>query len=78
MVNNFSIALQKGTLSACEGQTVVKTNVHAIKSERSDIDFDFFWKYKAQRSEINVYFNAWHRKNLTRRFEVGDTPLSIM
>ena len=24
MVNNFSIALQKGILSACEGQTVVK------------------------------------------------------
>ena len=45
MVSNFSISLQKGTLSACEGQTVVKTNVQAIKSERSDPDFGLFWKY---------------------------------
>ena len=58
MVNNFSIALQKGTLSACEGPTIVKINVQAIKSERSDLDFDLFWKYLVQRSEINVYFNA--------------------
>ena len=42
MVNNFSIALQKETLSACEGQTVVKTNIQAIKSEGSDLDFDLF------------------------------------
>ena len=58
MVNNFSIALQKRTLSACEGQAVVKINVQAIKSERSDQDFDLFWKYIAQISEINVYFHA--------------------
>ena len=59
MINNFSIALQKGTLSACEGPTVVKTNIQDIKSVRSDLDFDFFWKYIEQRSsEIDVYFNA--------------------
>ena len=44
MVNNFSISLQKGTLSACEGQTIVKTNVQAIKSEISDLDIGLFWK----------------------------------
>ena len=58
MVSNFSISLQKGTLSACESQTVVKTNVQAIKSERSDLDFALFWKYLGWRSEIDVYFNA--------------------
>ena len=47
MVNNFSIAFQNGTLSACEGQTVVNKNVQAIKSERSDLDFDLFWEYLA-------------------------------
>ena len=49
MVNNFSIAFLKGNLSACEGQTVVnnKKNVQAIKSEKSDLDFDFFWEYIA-------------------------------
>ena len=44
MVNNFSIALHKGTLSACEGQTVVKTNVQVIKFEKFDPDLDLFWK----------------------------------
>ena len=47
MVSNFSIALQKGALSAYEGQTVVKENVQAIKSEKSDLDFGLFWKYLA-------------------------------
>ena len=49
MVNNFPIAFQKGTLSACEGQTVVKIlkNVQAIKLERSDLNFDLFWEYLA-------------------------------
>ena len=45
MVSDLSISLKKGTLSAFEGQTVVKTNVQAIKSERSDLDFGLFWKY---------------------------------
>ena len=58
MVSNFSITLQKGTLSACEGQTIVKTNVQAIKSERFDLDFGLFWKYFAWRSEIDAYFNG--------------------
>ena len=40
MVSNFSIALQKRTLC----KIVVKTNVQAIKSERSDLDFGLFWK----------------------------------
>ena len=68
MVNNFSIALQKGTLSVCEGQIVVKTNVQAIKSERSDLDFDLFWIYLAQRSEINLFISMLeHHKNLTKK-----------
>ena len=44
MVDYFSITLQKGTLSACEGETIVKKKmVQTIKSERSDLDFDLFW-----------------------------------
>ena len=55
MVKKFSIALQKGTLSAYEGQTVVKTNIPAIESIRSCLNFNLFWKYIEQRSsEINV------------------------
>ena len=58
MFKNFSISPHKGTLSACEGETVVKTDVQAIKSEKSDLDFDLFWKYIAQISEMNVHLNA--------------------
>ena len=58
MVSNFSISLQKGTLSACEGQTVVKINVQAIKSERSDLDFGLFWKYLGLRSKSIYLFHA--------------------
>ena len=59
MLNNFSIALQKGSLSACEGQTFVHTNFQAIKSVWSFLDFDLLWKYIKQRSsEIKVCFNA--------------------
>ena len=58
MVNISSTVLQKGTLSACEGPTVVKTNVQAIISERSDLDFELFWKYIAQRLEIISLFQC--------------------
>ena len=66
MVNNFSIAFQKGTLSACEGQTVVKAIIQAINSVRSNQDFDLFWKYIEQRlSDINMSISMLeHHKNL--------------
>ena len=33
------------SISACGGQTVVKTYIKAINSVRSDLDFDLIWKY---------------------------------
>ena len=65
MVSNFSISLQKGTLSECEGQTIVKTNVQAIKSETSYLDFGLFWKYLGLRSEFMFISMLEHHKNLT-------------
>ena len=38
----MALKKKKTTLSACKGQTVVKTNIQAIKSVRSDLDFDLF------------------------------------
>ena len=40
MVDNLSRALQSATISACEGQGVVKTTVQALQSVRSDGDFN--------------------------------------
>ena len=55
MINNLSIAHCKGTLSACECQTVIKINILDIKSVKSDLEFDPFWKYiEKSSSEISV------------------------
>ena len=77
MVDNLSRALQKATISACEGQTIVKKTVQALESVRSDRDFDLFWKYLEQRTtEIDVSTPILpRRKKVPRRFEVGEATL---
>ena len=45
IVHNLSRALQAATVSACEGQGVVRKTIQALQSVRSDENFDLFWKY---------------------------------
>jgi len=43
MADNLSRTLQASTLSACEGQRVVKMTLQSLQSIRSDECFDLFW-----------------------------------
>ena len=74
MVDNLSRALQSATISACEGQGVVKRTVQALQSVRSDGDFNLFWKYLENRcSGLEVSSPALpRRKRVPRRFQVGE------
>ena len=73
MVDNLSRALQSATISACEGQGVVKMTVQALQSIRSDEKFDLFWKYlETKSSAVDVCTPELpRRKRVPRRFEVG-------
>ena len=52
MVDNLSCTLQASTLSACEGQSIVKMTLQSL---RSDECFDLFWEYiKRRRSVVGV------------------------
>ena len=56
MVDNLSRSLQKTTMSACEGQEVVKRTIQSLQSIRSGEQFDLFWKYvqnKCSRVDIS-------------------------
>ena len=54
MVDNLSRALQSATMSACEGQGIVRT-VQSLQSIRTDKNFDLFWQYLERRcSKVNV------------------------
>ena len=45
VVDNLSRALQSATMSACEGQAIVKRTVQSLQSFRTSEQFDLFWKY---------------------------------
>ena len=42
MVDNLSRALQLSTISACQGQEVVRKTINTLQSVRSDESFDCF------------------------------------
>ena len=73
MVDSLSRALQSATMSACEGQGIVRT-VQSLQSIRTDENFDLFWQYLERRcSEVNVSTPTLpRRKRPPRRFEIGE------
>ena len=62
IVDNLSRSLQASTMSACEGQEIVKSSVKTLQSMRNEENFNLFWKYVERRlSEIDVSFHALER-----------------
>ena len=54
-VNNLSSTLQHKTMSAAEGQTLVRMTVETLESIHNDASFDLLWestKKKAESLEI--------------------------
>ena len=49
MVDNLSRSLQAATISACEGQGIVKKTVQSLQSIRNDEAYDLFWSYLEKR-----------------------------
>jgi len=45
MADNLSSTLQGSTVSANEGQSIMKMTITALQSIRSDEAFSLFWKY---------------------------------
>ena len=74
MVDNLSRAPQSATMSACEGQAIVKRTVQSLQSIRTSEQFDLFWKYLECRcSMIDVSTPTLPcRKRAPRRLEVGE------
>ena len=74
MVDNLSRALQSATMSACEGQGIVRRTVQSLQSIRTDENFDLFWQYLERRcSKVNVSTPTLPRcKRVPRRFEIGE------
>ena len=74
VLDNFSRALQSATISACEGQRVVKRTVQALQVIRSDGDYNLFWKYLETRcSSLEVSTHAIpRRKRVPQRYQVGE------
>ena len=55
MVDNLSRALQSSTISACEGQKLVKLTVSTLQSIRNEEAFDLFWAYiESKRAQVDV------------------------
>ena len=83
MADNLSRSLQSATMSACEGQQIVKTTLATYATIRTDERLDLFWDYlESRRSSVDVSSPVlpWQRK-VPRQFEVGtgvsenlDTP----
>ena len=74
MVDNLSRALQSATMSACEGQGIVRRTVQSLQSIRTDENFDLFWQYLERTcSKVNVSTPTLPcRKRVPRRFEMGE------
>ena len=55
MADSLSRSLQAATLSACEGQQVVRTTLATFQAIRTDECFYLFWEYlEARRSSADV------------------------
>ena len=55
MFDNLSRSLERATISACEGQEIVKNTVQSLQSIQSSDHFDLFWKYLERRcSEFDI------------------------
>ena len=83
MADNLSRSLQSATISACEGQQIVKTTLAIYATIRTDEYFDLFWDYlEPRRSLVDVSSPVLpQRRKVPWRFEVGtgvsenlDTP----
>ena len=77
MTDNLSRSLQTKTISAHEGQTLVKTTLSTLLKMRTEMNFTLFWKYvECRRSSIEVSSPTLHRKRkIPRRYETdGNTP----
>ena len=75
IVDNLSRSLQASTMSACEGQEIVKSSVKTLQSMRNEENL--FWKYVERRlSEIDVSTPELPcPRKVPLRFEVGEaTP----
>ena len=74
MVDSLSRALQSVTISACEGQGVVKKTIQALQFIRTAEQFNLFWKYLEKKSsDLDVAGPVLPcRRRVPRRFEVGE------
>ena len=75
MADNLSRTLQEPTISANEGQGVMKMTLEALKCIRSDEAFSLFWKLveqKRQQLDVDEPRQPRQRK-VPRRYEVGES-----
>lgn len=74
MVDNLSRSLQAATISACEGQGIVKKTVQSLQSIRNDEAYDLFWSYLERRCcKIDVSAPMLpRRKRAPQRLESGE------
>lgn len=77
ITDNLSRSLQSKTISACEGQNLVRITLNLFQTMRSDMNFTLFWKYLEHRRisiEVSPPTLPRHRK-VPRRFETDEnTP----
>ena len=75
MADNLSRTLQASTLSACEGQRVVKMTLQSLQSIRSDECFDLFWEYIERRRSLADVSSPTlpRRRKAPRRYEIGES-----
>ena len=75
MADNLSSTLQGSTVSASEGQSVMKMTITALQDIRSDEAFILLWKY-VDKKQLELCLDKprlpRHRK-VPRRFKVGET-----
>ena len=75
--DNLSRTLQKGDISAPEGQDIAKMTVRCLKTLRTDNNFALFWgKVTKKANQLNIDEPALPRKRkITVRYESGNaTP----
>ena len=75
--DNLSRTLQKGDISASEGQDIAKMTVRCLKTLRTDNNFALFWsKVTKKANQLNIDEPALPRKRKrTVRYESGNaTP----
>ena len=72
--DNLSRTLQKGDISASEGQGVAEMTVTCLKTLRTDDNFALFWsKVTKKATQLNIDEPAWPRKRKrTVRYESGN------